>query len=98
MPYTLNQFRGEVFIPFLSPRIVGFVNSLPPDYLFRGNLIQQITDRATTKWFHRAAMRSMLPDSIVDQKKIAFSNPLATWLKESGVYVDYKERILQNPL
>jgi asparagine synthase (glutamine-hydrolysing) len=64
----------EVRVPFLDPRIVEFVESLPPEYKLRG---------FRGKYLHKKALEKWLPKSIVYQKKKGFDNPIDKWLRGS---------------
>ncbi|WP_417432219.1 asparagine synthase (glutamine-hydrolyzing) [Kiloniella sp.] len=74
----------ESRVPFLSPEIVGFVQSLPEEYL--------ISPDGEDKALFRAAMRGIVPDEILDRKdKIGFQTPEQAWFKELSGWVE--ERI-----
>jgi asparagine synthase (glutamine-hydrolysing) len=63
----------ESRVPFLTPKLVEFVAGLPAHYL--------ISDKAVTKDVFRAAMRGIVPDSILDRRdKIGFETPEKAWL------------------
>ena len=67
-------------LPFLSPRIIEFVFSLPEEFL--------VAPDGTTKWILRNAMHSIVPDAILDRKdKMAFLVPVAFWLLELHEWV-----------
>jgi len=56
-------------VPFLSPKLVEFVTSLPTDYL--------VSKDAQTKFIFRNAMRDILPEEIFNRKdKIGYEVPL----------------------
>ncbi len=69
------QHSMEVRSPFLSPSIVEFANSLPDDFLFKGE---------TTKRILRDLVQQRgYPESIWRQKKQGFTFPIARWLKST---------------
>lgn len=66
-------FSIESRVPFLTPALGAFLLSLPEEYL--------IDRRGTPKAIFRAAMRGLVPDSILDrQDKIGFATPERSWL------------------
>ncbi len=74
----------ESRVPFLSPEIVDFAQSLPAEYL--------ISPDGEDKALFRAAMRGIVPDEILDRKdKIGFQTPEQSWFKELNSWVE--ERI-----
>jgi asparagine synthase (glutamine-hydrolysing) len=62
----------EVRPPFLDHRIVEFASSLPTDLKIRG---------ARQKYLLKELMKSRLPASIVQRKKIGFDIPAHDWLR-----------------
>ena len=71
----------EYRVPFLSPKLVNFLFSLPEDYL--------IALDGTTKAVFRRAMRGLVPDGVLDRKdKIGFGIPWGGWLAELRPWVD----------
>lgn len=63
----------ESRVPFLTPRFVEFVLSLPESYI--------IADDGTTKHVFREAMRGTVPDEILDRRdKIGFATPERQWM------------------
>ena len=61
----------ELRVPFLDHHLVEWVNSLPVSYKLRG---------FQTKALLKEAIRSDLPDSIIDRPKAGFNVPMARWL------------------
>ncbi len=77
----------ECRVPFLTPRLVGFLLSLPEKYL--------VAPDGTRKAVFRAAMRGLAPDEILDRKdKIGYLTPERLWLLELR---DWVEGILASP-
>ncbi|WP_020592881.1 asparagine synthase (glutamine-hydrolyzing) [Kiloniella laminariae] len=65
----------ESRVPFVTPTIVDFVSSLPDEYLIDKN--------GQDKAVFRAAMRSLVPDEILDRTdKIGFQTPETDWFRE----------------
>jgi asparagine synthase (glutamine-hydrolysing) len=70
-----NSMRWSVEsrVPFLTANMAEFLLSLPENYL--------ISDGGETKHIFRAAMRGIVPDSILDRRdKIGFQSPERDWL------------------
>ena len=63
----------ESRVPFLTPRLVEFVQRLPESFL--------IDDYCLTKSVFRRAMRGIVPDAVLDRRdKIGFTPPQGKWL------------------
>jgi len=62
----------EVRVPFLDSQLAAFAQSLPRRARIRG---------LRKKWLLRAAVRPLLPRSVVDGRKHGFSAPIAAWLR-----------------
>lgn len=70
------NFSIESRVPFLTIPFAELLLSLPEEYL--------ISHNGETKSVFRAAMRGIVPDSILDRKdKIGFESPELEWLKET---------------
>src|SRR5215472_4438132 len=66
-------FSIESRVPFLSPKLVQFMLSLPEEYLLASD--------GTPKAVFRKAMRGIVPDAILDRRdKIGFATPEREWL------------------
>jgi asparagine synthase (glutamine-hydrolysing) len=66
-------FSVESRVPFLTPRLVDFVLSLPESYL--------LAEDGTSKAVFRRAMRGLVPDAVLDRRdKIGFATPEESWL------------------
>jgi asparagine synthase (glutamine-hydrolysing) len=71
----------ESRVPFLTPKLVDFLFSLPEEYLFDA--------QGNSKSIFRSAMKSIVPASIVQRKdKIGFETPEREWLREHSVWVE----------
>lgn len=71
----------ECRVPFLTPRLAGFLLSLPEQYLVAGD--------GTRKAVFRAAMRGLVPDEILDRRdKVGFLTPERLWLLELREWVE----------
>ena len=74
----------EVRLPFLNPKLVNFVFSLPRSFLIHD---------AWSKFILRKAMESILPQEIVWRTdKVGFAAPQAEWMKEPL----FRERLEQS--
>lgn len=74
-------FSVESRVPFLTPKLVKFVLSLPESYI--------IAPDGTTKAVFRRAMRGYVPDAILDRRdKIGFETPEHDWLECLRPWVD----------
>lgn len=62
----------EVRVPYLDLDLVRFVESVPPKYKIRG--LQR-------KYFHRQALRRILPASFISRKKRGFATPMDRWFR-----------------
>jgi asparagine synthase (glutamine-hydrolysing) len=63
----------ESRVPFLTPDLVSFMGRLPEEYLIDAD--------GTSKAVFRAAMRGIVPDSVLDRRdKIGFATPERWWL------------------
>ncbi|MEG3436208.1 asparagine synthase (glutamine-hydrolyzing) [Pannus brasiliensis CCIBt3594] len=63
----------ESRVPFLTPKFVNFLFSLPEQYI--------VDRQSTTKAVFRQAMRGIVPDPILDRRdKIGFATPERDWL------------------
>ena len=75
----------ESRVPFLAAPLAEFVLGLPEEYI--------INDRCITKACLRDAMRSVVPDAILDRRdKVAFSAPLRQWLARLQPWMDARLR------
>ncbi|WP_417454744.1 asparagine synthase (glutamine-hydrolyzing) [Kiloniella sp.] len=71
----------ESRVPFLTPEIVDFTASLPPEYL--------IGKDGCDKAVFRAAMRSLVPDEILNRTdKIGFQTPETNWFNELSPWIN----------
>jgi asparagine synthase (glutamine-hydrolysing) len=62
----------EVRVPFLSNELVEYAVSLPAEYKVRVGCKKRVL---------RSALRGIVPDSILDRKKMGFSVPYQRWLR-----------------
>ena len=77
-----NSMRWSIEsrVPFLTTDMAEFLLSLPEEYL--------VSPQGETKHIFRAAMRGIVPDTILDRKdKIGFATPEKHWLKTLGSQV-----------
>jgi asparagine synthase (glutamine-hydrolysing) len=74
-------FSIESRVPFLTPKLVNFISSLPEEYI--------IDFSGTNKSVFRQAMRGTVPDAILDRKeKIGFATPENRWLLNMRNWVE----------
>jgi asparagine synthase (glutamine-hydrolysing) len=62
----------ESRVPFLDHELAGYVSSLPDRYRVKG---------LKTKWILREAGRSLIPDAILERKKVGFRVPVNKWFQ-----------------
>lgn len=79
-------FSIESRVPFLSPKLVQFMLSLPEEHLVAAD--------GTPKAVFRKAMRGIVPDAILDRRdKIGFATPEREWVTVARSWV---ERVLNS--
>lgn len=86
-----NSMRWSIEsrVPFLTIEMAEFLLSLPEDYL--------LSEDGQTKSIFRAAMRGIVPDSILDRRdKIGFQTPEQQWLLQIREQVIEWVRIAQD--
>jgi asparagine synthase (glutamine-hydrolysing) len=67
------RFSVESRVPFLTTELADFVFSLPEHFL--------VSDTGETKSLLRAAMRGLVPDTVLDRRdKVGFATPELDWL------------------
>jgi asparagine synthase (glutamine-hydrolysing) len=80
-------------VPFVTPEIVSFANTLPEDYL--------ISPDGTTKSLLRDAMRGMVPEAVLGRRdKIGFAAPERQWLAYARPWIERmldEEAVLKIP-
>jgi asparagine synthase (glutamine-hydrolysing) len=62
----------ELRVPFLDEDLVELVESMDPSMKVHGR---------TGKWIHKRAMRKLLPDEVVNRRKLGWETPLDQWLR-----------------
>jgi asparagine synthase (glutamine-hydrolysing) len=62
----------ELRVPFLDEDLVQLVESMDPSMKVHGR---------TGKWIHKQAMSRLLPDEIVNRRKLGWETPLDQWLR-----------------
>jgi asparagine synthase (glutamine-hydrolysing) len=73
-------FSVESRVPFLTPDLAEFLQSLPPEYLVDAD--------GVTKAVFRQAMRGIVPDAILDRKdKVGFQTEETAWLAQSPDFI-----------
>lgn len=74
----------ELRPPLLDHRLVELAFRLPSSYKVRGG---------TTKWALKEVARRVLPDAVVDRRKVGFRVPLDAWFR-SGLRDAVRDRLL----
>jgi asparagine synthase (glutamine-hydrolysing) len=62
----------ELRVPFLDEDLVALVESMHPSQKVHGR---------TGKWIHKQAMSKLLPEQIVNRRKLGWETPLDRWLR-----------------
>jgi asparagine synthase (glutamine-hydrolysing) len=62
----------ELRVPFLDEDLVELVESMDPSMKVHGR---------TGKWIHKQAMARLLPERIVNRRKLGWETPLGAWLR-----------------
>src|SRR5919201_2621586 len=62
----------ELRVPFLDEDLVQLVESMDPSMKVHGR---------TGKWVHKQAMKRLLPEEIVNRRKLGWETPLGDWLR-----------------
>ena len=84
-------FSLENRVPFLTTALADFAFSLPDDLL--------IGPDGTTKRLFRAAMRGVVPDSVLDRRdKIGFATPERRWFDDSSALRNQLSAAISRPL
>ncbi len=69
-------FSIEARVPFLDPRLVEFVASLPANFKIRNGW---------NKWVMREAFKDLLPEKIRNRRwKVGFTTPEIAWMRKSA--------------
>jgi len=76
----------EARMPFLDIRLAQFVSQLPDHYRVRGK---------RTKWILREAAKDIIPDKIIQRKKLGFKVPIEQWFRTS--LSDYLHDLIAAP-
>jgi asparagine synthase (glutamine-hydrolysing) len=79
----------EARVPFLDHRVVEFAFQMPPAWKVRGNQGKVAVKRAA---------RGIVPDAIIDRRKVGFDVPLAQWLREPPLRGWARETLLGSRL
>lgn len=62
----------EARVPFLDKALVGLTMGISAEYKIRGN---------QPKYLLREALRGIVPDSVLNRRKVGFGAPVADWLR-----------------
>ncbi|KKQ11201.1 MAG: Asparagine synthetase, partial [candidate division TM6 bacterium GW2011_GWF2_36_6] len=72
--------------PFLDHKLVEFMLNVPAHLKFKNN---------TTKYLLKKICRGILPDEIIDRKKVGFAAPTVRWLNNGKYFPAYFEKLSQ---
>ncbi len=64
----------ESRVPFADPRLVRFAFRIRPSLKLRGG---------ASKWILRQSVSDVLPESVLNRRKVGFDTPAESWMKES---------------
>jgi asparagine synthase (glutamine-hydrolysing) len=62
----------EARVPFLDHKLIEFTMDIPQKFKIRND---------EAKYLFKKAVRGIVPDEIIDRKKMGFNAPMAEWLK-----------------
>jgi asparagine synthase (glutamine-hydrolysing) len=74
--------------PFLDHNLVEFMLNVPAHLKFKNN---------TTKYLLKKICRGILPDEIIDRKKVGFAAPTFRWLSNGKYFPAYFEKLGHKP-
>jgi len=78
----------EARVPFLAHSLVEFTMDIPMKWKIRGN---------TPKYLLKQAVRGLIPDAIIDRRKMDFTAPMAKWLR-GNFGEEARQRVLGSAL
>lgn len=78
----------ELRVPFLDPHLVSYANSIPLDIKYKNFHAKHVL---------KSAMIGMIPDTILNRKKVGFGLPLRTWLN-NGLYPLVEKHLSKNEI
>jgi asparagine synthase (glutamine-hydrolysing) len=73
----------ESRVPLADPRVVRFAFRLDFDLKFRGG---------ASKWILRQALAGVIPDEVLNRRKVGFDTPVRRWINE--LHPDFKRDLL----
>jgi len=76
----------EVRVPFLDAQLSSYAMGLPANMKVR---------RGQKKWILRRALRGIVPDAILDGKKVGFGVPVDRWMR--APLVEYLRSVVLDP-
>jgi asparagine synthase (glutamine-hydrolysing) len=83
------QHSIEARVPFLDHKFVERMFTIPTSMKLDGS---------TTKRLLKKAVRGLIPDEIIDRKKVGFLAPIADWLREPAFMAEMKGIVFNSPL
>ena len=78
----------EARVPFLDHKLIEFTMDIPEEFKVRGD---------NPKHLLKKAVRGLIPDQIIDRKKMGFGAPMTEWMR-GGFGKRAKHSILNSPL
>ncbi len=83
-----KQFGIKLYPPYQTQKIMDFINSLPMNFLFKGNSFQKLTNRAYKMRFAKLALKRHFPAKFVDKTGQPFDQPFHSWFEKRPKIVD----------
>lgn len=77
----------EVRVPYLDPALVEFMLQVPTSLKFKHH---------ETKYLLKKVARGLLPDIIIDRKKVGFATPTERWFTQGALFPAYFQKLLVN--
>ena len=77
----------EARVPFLDYKLVEFMLHVPMNLKFKNN---------TTKYLLKKIARGILPDAVIDRKKVGFAAPTTRWFASGNYFPEYFKNMSKN--
>ncbi|MFC1890587.1 asparagine synthase-related protein [Thermodesulfobacteriota bacterium] len=91
VPWThksIESFGAKFFQPYCTSRVIDFINALPMELLNRGNTLQRLTNRATTRFLHKRLLNRYIPAELIPTLQQSFDIPFHTFFSERPEVLD----------
>ena len=66
----------EIRVPFLSPDLLTFVNSLPLSHKYND-------EQKETKFILKKTVKGLMPSKIINSKKVGFPSDMMSWINDN---------------